>query len=280
MHGNLVELVGWCHRRRRREYLLVYKFMPNRSLDKHLYDPADCMPWPRRYNIAMGLAAALRYLHHECQPNVVHRDVKPSNVMLDSNFNAKLGDFGMARKLDPGEEYRQTTLVTGTPFYVAPEYQRDWQKTDVYSFGIVALEIASGKSIQVDNHLVNWGRDLYDSGQIQTAADPRLNGQFDAEQMKRLLVVGLWCSYPDYVLRPTMQVAIPFLEGAPLRELPPARPSQEYRLYGGPSDEIFASALSNFTTGTAAIMPAPTASLNLAAPAPSSTTFFSTQLDD
>ncbi|XP_042410217.1 L-type lectin-domain containing receptor kinase SIT2-like [Zingiber officinale] len=173
--GNLVELVGWCHRRRRREYLLVYKFMPNRSLNKHLYDPADCMPWPRRYNFAMGLAAALRYLHHECQPNVVHRDVKHSNVMLDSNFNAKLGDFGLARKLDRGEEYRRTTLVIGTPCYVAPEYLRDCQfsrKTDVYSFGIVALEIASGKSIQVDNHLVNWVRDLYE--QIQTAADPRL----------------------------------------------------------------------------------------------------------
>ncbi|KAG6511292.1 hypothetical protein ZIOFF_029351 [Zingiber officinale] len=248
-HRNLVELVGWCHRREREEYLLVYEFMPQGSLDKSLYSSSECMPWPRRREVALGLAAALRYLHHECKPSVVHRDVKPSNVMLDSEYNAKLGDFGLARLLDgdcDGDQ-RQASTLAGTRPYMAPEYCHDGKfstKTDVYSFGIVALDIACGrKPREVEMQLVEWVWELYGRGEILDAADRRLTGEFDGCEMERLMVVGLWCAHPDCNQRPTIQEAIRVLRSEKrLPELPPTRPRQVFR---HPSEEVFSSAVSN-----------------------------------
>lgn len=144
-HKNLVQLIGWCHEKG--EFLLIYEFMPNGSLDSHLFGGQNPLSWALRYKIALGLASALLYLHEEWEQSIIHRDIKSSNVMLDSNFNARLGDFGLARLMD--QEFGiKTTRPAGTFGYMAPEYVskgKASKASDVYSFGVVALEIACGR---------------------------------------------------------------------------------------------------------------------------------------
>ncbi|WOG82685.1 hypothetical protein DCAR_0101851 [Daucus carota subsp. sativus] len=216
-HRNLVQLIGWCHEEK--ELLLVYEFMPNGSLDSHLFRDNVFLTWMMRYNIARGLASALLYLHEEWEQCVLHRDIKSSNVMLDSDFNAKLGDFGLARLVDHGKEI-ETTLIAGTMGYMAPEYVmtgRASKETDVYSFGIVALEIASGrhpinsKGKQGEVLLVEYIWLLYGQEKILEAADPKLSSDFDDKELTRLLIVGLWCAHPDHKLRPSIRQAIQVL---------------------------------------------------------------------
>ncbi|KAB1216370.1 L-type lectin-domain containing receptor kinase IX.1 [Morella rubra] len=171
-HRNLVKLIGWCHDRS--EFLIVYEFMPNSSLDFHLFGKRRPLPWAVRYKVATGLAYALLYLHDELEQCVVHRDIKASNIMLDSSFNVKLGDFGLARLVNH-ELGPQTTGVAGTFGYMAPEYVvtgRASKESDVYSYGVVALEIATGRKVTdlPDNTfemgLVEWIWKLYDSGSL------------------------------------------------------------------------------------------------------------------
>jgi serine/threonine protein kinase len=213
-HRNLVQLIGWCHERR--ELLLVYEFMPNGSLDSHLFTEESLLIWAMRYKVAQGLGSALLYLHEEWEQCVVHRDIKSSNIMLDSNFNAKLGDFGLARLVDHVKG-SQTTVLAGTMGYMAPEcvtIGKASKESDVYSFGIVALEIACGRkpikpSAPEDQVvMVEWVWELYGIGKVLEAADPRLSGHFDEQQMERLMIVGLWCAHPDRNLRPSIRQTI------------------------------------------------------------------------
>lgn len=171
-HRNLVQLIGWCHEKG--EFLLVYEFMPNGSLDFHLFKGKAFLPWEVRYKIALGLTSALLYLHEEWEQCVIHRDIKSSNIMLDSNFNVKLGDFGLARLVDHGSD-SQTTVLAGTMGYLAPECVttgKASKESDVYSFGVVCLEISCGRK-PVDPsaepsriRLVEWVWDLYGKGQV------------------------------------------------------------------------------------------------------------------
>ena len=140
-----------------------------------------------RYNIAWGLASALLYLHEEWEQCVLHGDIKSSNVMLDSNFNAKLGDFGLARLVDH-EKGSQTTTLAGTMGYMAPEYVilgRASKESDIYSFGVVALEIACGRKLinpnakEDEKIMSEWVWELYGTGNLLKATDPRLCGNFD-----------------------------------------------------------------------------------------------------
>lgn len=185
-HKNLVQLQGWCVEKD--ELLLVYEFMPYGSLDKILYQESENGPfltWSHRQNIAIGLASALTYLHQECEQQVIHRDIKTSNVMLDGNFNARLGDFGLARLMDH-DKSPVSTLTAGTMGYLAPEYLhygKATEKTDVFSYGVVMLEVACGRrpiereqESQKMLNLVDWVWELYGQGKIIEAADKRLNG--------------------------------------------------------------------------------------------------------
>ncbi|KAJ1396544.1 Serine/threonine-protein kinase, active site [Sesbania bispinosa] len=236
-HRNLVQLMGWCHKKN--DLLLIYEFMSNGSLDSHLFGGKSLLTWGARYNIAGGLASALLYLHEEWEQCVIHRDIKSSNVMLDSNFNAKLGDFGLARLLDH-DKGSQTTVLAGTMGYLAPESTtrgKASRESDVYSFGIVALEIACGrKPIEVKASeeqvlMVEWVWKLYGIGNLLEAADPRLCGEFDEQEMERLMIVGLWCAHPDYTLRPTMRQAVQVLNfEAPLPILPSNMPKPTYTI--------------------------------------------------
>ncbi|XP_009341310.2 L-type lectin-domain containing receptor kinase IX.1-like [Pyrus x bretschneideri] len=208
-HRNLVQLLGWCQQQG--ELLLVYEFMPNGSLNNYLFKAQISLVWEVRYKIAQDLASALLYLHEHCEVCVLHRGITSSNIMLDSDFNTKLGDFRLARY--PCEKHWDTMLL-------APEYaatQTVTKEFDVYSFGVVALEISCGRKAIEPRlasgrvNIIEWVWELYGKGKIIEAADPKLCGSFDGKQMECLLIVGLWCAHPDYSYRPSMQLVIQVL---------------------------------------------------------------------
>ncbi|XP_056175574.1 L-type lectin-domain containing receptor kinase IX.1-like [Syzygium oleosum] len=212
-HRNLVQLIGWCHEKK--ELLLIYEFMSNGSLDYHLFKEQTFLLWEKRYKIAQGIASALLYLHEEWEQCVVHRDIKSSNIMLDYNFNAKLGDFGLARLVDHAKEL-QTTVLAGTRGYLAPEcfYNGKASKeSDVYSFGVVLLEIACGRKVlepmaeEDQVQLVDWVWELYGTGRLLDATDSKLT-DFNEKQLDCLMVVGLWCTHLDRTARPSMKEAL------------------------------------------------------------------------
>lgn len=222
-HKNLIPLLGWCVEKG--EVLLVYEFMPYGSLDRMLYEEGSelgiFLNWAHRQKIAVGLASSLTYLHHECEQQVIHRDIKTSNIMLDGNLNARLGDFGLARLMEH-DKSPASTLTAGTMGYLAPEYLhygKATEKTDVFSYGVVILELVCGKRpierepvSQKMVNLVDWVWGLYGEGNIIEAADPRLNGEFE-EEMRKLLLVGLSCANPDSTGRPTMRRVLQILNG-------------------------------------------------------------------
>ncbi|XP_021842672.1 probable L-type lectin-domain containing receptor kinase S.7 [Spinacia oleracea] len=221
-HKNLVQLQGWCVEKG--ELLLVYDYMLNGSLDKVLYPESKIdtnpLPWAKRYNIVVGLASVLTYLHQECEQVVIHRDIKTSNVLLDANFNPKLGDFGLARLMEH-DKSPVSTLTAGTMGYLAPEYLqygKATEKTDVFSYGVVVLEVACGRQpIERETgdqkmvNLVDWVWKLHSQGRLLEAADQRLKMEFDVEQMKKLLLVGLSCANPDCLERPNMRKVLQIL---------------------------------------------------------------------
>ncbi|KAG4934189.1 hypothetical protein JHK87_048191 [Glycine soja] len=225
IHRNLVQFVGWCHEQG--EFLLVFEFMPNGSLDSHLFGDKKTLPWDVRYKVALGVALAIRYLHEDAEQSVLHRDIKSANVLLDTDFSTKLGDFGMAKLLDPRLRTQRTGVV-GTYGYLAPEYingGRASKESDIYSFGVVALEIACGRRTYKDGEflvpLVNWMWKLYVEGKVLDAVDERLNKEFDVDEMTSLIVVGLWCTNPNNKERPTATQVIKVLQlEAPLPTLP------------------------------------------------------------
>ncbi|XP_078174986.1 L-type lectin-domain containing receptor kinase IX.1-like [Carex rostrata] len=264
-HRNLVELVGWCHHQK--ELLLVYEYMPNGSLDTHLYpkntDTTPTLQWSLRYKIALGLGSALSYLHRDWNQCVVHRDIKPSNIMLDSDFNAKLGDFGLARLMDH-RLGTQTTDPAGTIGYLAPECFYTCQtskESDIYSFGIVLLEIACGRMPcgrrpcvpeSPNLLLVEWVWELHGHGKILEAADDRLDGNFEAAQMECLMVVGLWCAHPDDSQRPNIKKATDVLHfESPLPLLPRKMPVP---MYAAPLENISIPSRSETTTSAGSII--------------------------
>ncbi|KAK7851844.1 l-type lectin-domain containing receptor kinase ix.1 [Quercus suber] len=176
----------------------------------------------------------------EWEQCVVHRDIKSSNVMLDSKFNAKLGDFGLARFVDHGLS-AQTTIVAGTRGYIAPECHftgKFSKKSDVFSFGMVALEIACGRKAvepEVEESkisLLSWVWELYGEGRLLEAVDETLNGDYDMDEMKCLMTTGLWCAHPDHTLRTSLRQAIKVLNNeAPLPSLLSIMPMPLYNYY-------------------------------------------------
>ncbi|RDX71202.1 L-type lectin-domain containing receptor kinase IX.1, partial [Mucuna pruriens] len=234
-HRNLIKLTGWCHKKN--DLLLIYEYMENGSLDSHLFRGESILSWQVRYNIALGLASALLYLQEEWEKCVLHRDIKSSNIMLDANFNPKLGDFGLARLVDH-EKGSQTTDVAGTMGYIAPEYMttgKARKESDIFSFGVVLLEVATGrkaihhKDMEGEVSLVEWVWELYGLRNLLAAADPNLCGKFNAKQMECLLVVGLWCASPDSASRPSIRQVINVLNfEAALPILPQQIPVQVY----------------------------------------------------
>ncbi|CAA2982709.1 probable L-type lectin-domain containing receptor kinase [Olea europaea subsp. europaea] len=233
-HKHLVKLLGWCHKNGK--LLLVYEYMPNGSLDKHLFSEPNIEPlgWSLRYKIVSGVASALHYLHNEYEQRVVHRDLKASNIMLDSDFNPRLGDFGLARALDNGKtSYAEAEGVLGTMGYIAPECfhtGKATQQSDVFAFGAVLLEVVCGlhpgTKIAGFQLLVDWVWFLHRDGSLLEAVDQRLCDEFVAEEAERILLLGLACSHPIATERPKTQAILQIISGTvPVPNVPPFKPA-------------------------------------------------------
>ncbi|CAL9228875.1 unnamed protein product [Arabidopsis halleri] len=221
-HPNLVKLLGYCLEEEHR--LLVYEFMPRGSLENHLfrrgtfYQP---LSWNTRVRMALGAARGLAFLHN-AQPQVIYRDFKASNILLDSNYNAKLSDFGLARDGPMGDNSHVSTRIMGTQGYAAPEYLATGHlstKSDVYSFGVVLLELLSGrraidKNQPVGEHnLVDWARPyLTNKRRLLRVMDPRLQGQYSLTRALKIAVLALDCISIDTKSRPTMNEIVKTLE--------------------------------------------------------------------
>uniref|UniRef100_A0A5K1ELH5 non-specific serine/threonine protein kinase n=1 Tax=Nymphaea colorata TaxID=210225 RepID=A0A5K1ELH5_9MAGN len=221
-HRNLVQLLGWC--RRKDELLLVYDYMPNGSLDSYLFNDrkAKELGWPERFKILKGIANGLLYLHEGWEQVVVHRDVKASNVLLDAEMNGRLGDFGLARFYEHGDD-PQTTHVVGTIGYIAPEMYRAGKASasgDVYSYGALLLEVASGHkphkilASERDGEMLlfEWVLKNWQSGHILAAMDARLDGGFVREEAELVLKLGVLCSQAVADRRPTMRKVVQYLD--------------------------------------------------------------------
>ncbi|XP_039142307.1 PTI1-like tyrosine-protein kinase At3g15890 [Dioscorea cayenensis subsp. rotundata] len=220
-HKNLLGLRGYCAGSDQR--LIVYDYMPNLSLLSHLHGQFANevqLDWKKRMNIIIGSAEGLVYLHHEVTPHIIHRDIKASNVLLDSNFEPLVADFGFAKLIPDGVSH-MTTRVKGTLGYLAPEYAM-WGKVsescDVYSFGILLLEIITGrKPIEklpggVKRTITEWVEPLIAKSRFKDLVDPRLRGNFDEAQLRQTINVAALCVQAEPEKRLTMKEVVNLLK--------------------------------------------------------------------
>lgn len=212
-HQNLVCLEGFCQESK--QQILVYEYLPGGSLADHLYganSKKGSLSWVRRLKIALDAAKGLDYLHNGNEPRIIHRDVKCSNILLDSEMNAKVCDFGLSKQITQADATHVTTVVKGTAGYLDPEYystQQLTEKSDVYSFGVVLLELITGRKA-IDNtkthreqNLVAWARPLFkDRKKFSQMADPLLRGQYPVRGLYQALAIAAMCVQEQPNMRP------------------------------------------------------------------------------
>ncbi|XP_057949335.1 protein NSP-INTERACTING KINASE 3 [Malania oleifera] len=228
VHRNLLRLCGFCTTESER--LLVYPFMPNGSVASRLRDHIHGKPaldWSRRKRIALGTARGLVYLHEQCDPKIIHRDVKAANILLDEDFEAVVGDFGLAKLLDHRDSH-VTTAVRGTVGHIAPEYLSTGQsseKTDVFGFGILLLELITGqkaldfgRAANQKGVMLDWVKKLHQDGKLNLMVDKDLKGIFDRVELEEMVQVALLCTQFNPSYRPKMSEVLRMLEGDGLAE--------------------------------------------------------------
>ncbi|CAN6227431.1 unnamed protein product [Urochloa humidicola] len=240
-HKNVVPLIGWSYNKG--EPLLIYEYMTNGSLDQHLFrrnghgehrqqmEHASIRQWHTRYSVARDIATGLHYVHHEHEPMVLHRDIKASNIMLDSNFQARLGDFGIACTVAADKSYA-TGTACGTLGYIAPEFamsHRATRQTDIYAFGVLILEVVTGKRNrdvpEDDGHVSDWVWRLHGEGKLLEAVDDHQLA-IVVDEARRLLLLGLACTSPNPADRPSMAHAVQVITKlAPPPDVPPEKPA-------------------------------------------------------
>uniref|UniRef100_A0A0A9EJT6 non-specific serine/threonine protein kinase n=2 Tax=Arundo donax TaxID=35708 RepID=A0A0A9EJT6_ARUDO len=219
-HPNLVKLIGYCSDGDNR--LLVYEYMPKGSLENHLFRRgADPLPWGIRLKVAIGAAKGLSFLH-DAENQVIYRDFKASNILLDSEFNAKLSDFGLAKAGPTGDRTHVSTQVMGTRGYAAPEYIATGRlsvKADVYSFGVVLLELLTGRQAldkskpASEQNLVDWARPyLGDKRRLYRIMDSKLGGQYPKKGAHAVAGIALQCIRNEAKMRPAMSEVVEKLE--------------------------------------------------------------------
>lgn len=239
-HANLVKLRGFCAQGTQR--LLVYEYMNHGSLEKTLFGNGPVLEWQERFDIALGTARALAYLHNGCENKIIHCDVKPENILLHDHFQPKVSDFGLSKLLNP-EQSSHFTTMRGTRGYLAPEWLTSSaisEKTDVYSYGMVLLELVSGRkncspqpmqqshSLDDDNSIGNSSSlssnsglvyfpmlalEMHELGRYLELADPRLEGRVTREEVEKLVCIALCCVHEEPALRPSMVTIVGMLEG-------------------------------------------------------------------
>jgi len=221
-HVNLVRLLGFCSQGDKR--LLVYEYMPSGSLEAHLFKRNESMVlgWKVRYQIAVGIARGLAYLHENCRDCIIHCDIKPENVLLDMEFCPKIADFGLAKLM--GREFsRVLTTIRGTRGYLAPEWISGLEitaKADVYSYGMVLFELVSGrrntqqsKEGKVDFFPTRAMINIVKGEDVLSILDTRLEGNADRDEVMRMCKLACWCIQDEESQRPSMGQAVQVLEG-------------------------------------------------------------------
>ncbi|KAK9274173.1 hypothetical protein L1049_018987 [Liquidambar formosana] len=224
-HQNLVKLIGYCavDGERGIQRLLVYEFMPNKSLEDHLFNKAfPALPWQTRLRIALGAAQGLAYLHEELEVQVIYRDFKSSNVLLDENFKPKLSDFGLAREGPTDGHTHVSTAVVGTYGYAAPDYIETGHlttKSDVWSFGVVLYEILTGRRSLESNRpkteqkLLEWVKHFpADSRKFSMIMDPRLEKQYSINAARKVAKLADSCLLKSAKDRPKMSQVVESLK--------------------------------------------------------------------
>ncbi|GER29501.1 cysteine-rich receptor-like protein kinase 42 [Striga asiatica] len=216
-HKNLVKLLGCSIEGP--ESLLVYEFVPNRSLEEHLFDTSKSriLSWKERYNIIVGTAEGIGFLHGGCEHRIIHRDIKSSNILLDENFEPKIADFGLARGF-AADKTHLSTGIAGTLGYMAPEYLVKGQlteKADVYSYGVLVLEIVCSRKnnafMEGSGSLLQAVWNHFKTGRLPEAVDPSLKGEFPAMEASKALKIGLLCAQASVTERPSMAEVIQML---------------------------------------------------------------------
>ncbi|XP_041989914.1 inactive protein kinase SELMODRAFT_444075-like [Salvia splendens] len=223
-HRNVVMLIGFCIEGGRR--LLVYEYICNGALDSHLYGQhQETLSWSARQKIAVGAARGLRYLHEECRVGcIVHRDMRPSNILITHDFEPLVGDFGLARWQEDGQKGVDTRVI-GTFGYLAPEYTQSGQiteKADVYSFGVMLVELVSGmravdlKRPRGQQCLAEWGRAVLEARDFGELIDPHLGSEYSENQLHLMLEAASLCLRTDPQDRPRMSQVLRILEAQTL----------------------------------------------------------------
>ncbi|QCE04803.1 Protein kinase [Vigna unguiculata] len=220
-HPNLVKLIGYCALDDERgiQRLLVYEYMPNKSLEFHLFNKAyDPLPWKTRLEIALGAAQGLTYLHEELEIQVIYRDFKSSNILLDEEYKPKLSDFGLAREGPVAGDTHVSTAVMGTYGYAAPDYIETGHltaKSDVWSFGVVLYEMLTGRRSMERNRpksekkLLEWVKQYPpDSKKFETIIDQRLQGEYSKNGARKLAKLADHCLRKSAKDRPTMSQVV------------------------------------------------------------------------
>ncbi|KAK3410942.1 hypothetical protein EUGRSUZ_J02968 [Eucalyptus grandis] len=224
-HRHLVSLIGYCISGAHR--ILVSEFVPNSTLEFHLHGEKDqpTMTWPIRMKIAIGSAKGLAYLHEECNPRIIHRDIKAANILLESNFEAKVADFGLVKFASDANTH-VSTQVMGTFGYLAPEYASSGyltEKSDVFSFGVVLLELITGRrpvnrtQTFDEDSLVDWARPLLtqalEGDKFDAIVDPKLNKDYATEELTWMIACAAACVRHSARHRPPMTQVVRALEG-------------------------------------------------------------------
>uniref|UniRef100_A0A5B7B919 Protein kinase domain-containing protein n=1 Tax=Davidia involucrata TaxID=16924 RepID=A0A5B7B919_DAVIN len=219
-HRNIVTLYGYYTSPHYN--LLIYELMPNGSLDAVLHGRSmdrKVLDWPSRYKIAVGAARGISYLHHDCIPHIIHRDIKSSNILLDKNLEAQVSDFGLATMMEPDKTH-VSTFVAGTFGYLAPEYfdtGRATAKGDVYSFGVVLLELLTGKKptdeafIEEGTKLVTWVKAVVQDKREEHVLDSSLQC-CSVDEINHVFSIALMCLEPEPSKRPNMPEVLKMLE--------------------------------------------------------------------
>ncbi|KAG2713236.1 hypothetical protein I3760_04G167700 [Carya illinoinensis] len=242
-HVNLVHLLGYCSNPGEPRFL-VYEFFPNGSLDCWIFTRKErlnrrggCLSWNLRYRVAIDIAKALSYLHHDCRSRILHLDVKPENILLDENYRGIVADFGLS-KLMGKDQSRVLTTLRGTKGYLAPEWlleQGVSEKSDIYSYGMVLLEMIGGcrnvcliednkdRSERKWQYFPKIVNQKMREGKLMEVVDRRLveDGGIDEKEVRRLVCVALWCIQEKARLRPSMARVVEMLEGRVAVEEPP-----------------------------------------------------------
>ncbi|XP_040999745.1 proline-rich receptor-like protein kinase PERK4 [Juglans microcarpa x Juglans regia] len=222
-HRHLVSLVGYCIAGGQR--MLVYEFVSNKTLEYHLYgNGRPTMDWSTRLRIGIGSSKGLAYLHEDCHPRIIHRDIKAANILLDDNFEAMVADFGLA-KLSSDNYTHVSTRVMGTFGYLAPEYASSGkltEKSDVFSYGVMLLELITGRrpvdlSSTMDDSLVDWARPLLaralEEGEYDELVDPKLENNYNPNEMARMVASAAASIRHSARRRPKMSQIVRALEG-------------------------------------------------------------------